>query len=904
MKCPNCGAVVEERYNFCPKCRTRLEKKESPFTMVKNKAIWRIEKGEVARHIDEAEFVNFEHVSGLIINEGVTAVICVNGKKVKELSGGIYDFVSPAEIEYILNQRVLNGRSVCGCSKLLWRSIVRAWCGKKVGEVVKDDTNDKLKTIDDVVRSLNEKSFISVYLKLDRAFPVLCGTKNGSDFLPITIKTKYLDADFGVSMLVKIDDFDLFIKHYMADKASITINDIQIVLKDYVAMILQDELRDEEIDGHGISKEARNRVMLRLMALSETLSGLQIVNVGDITCSNEDFNRLRGLARELYCSEHELSYLKRINEFKNRLTGVENAQIIQEAKNDLELMKALDEVNRDKLLFQNEQEKFYVLLSRQKRIRDAQNEMEVSKALSDIKRTELLNEDEFEEFEQSLLLGKFERNNIFEAVRLQSLAILKKKEIELNAEVIKYTITQEADIENTSFDVWKQSAAHDSERIDIMDSLYGKEHVSNRNRLLAQQELTSLHNQFIDSQELIDAINKNKLLLENIKGRQLEDEYSWQKEQRNYLFEEKKKDNEWQRDIRKQEDNISIEEKKLKILQEKQSISLNGLARMKAMKAQEAEAEHRRKLEEEDRRHKQKFEDEEAQRQKEIIEKSMTHEENMRRLENEGNYSAEQLLVTRLDTNSEAAKIYASKYSSEKELEAERKAQEKIDEERAKLERERKEKEDRYINIMEKQQEDTKTMMNQMMDFAKHSMEINAGVASGVVRSQQENEREHFNRYERVSTSRMGEMGAYSEQRMNDIRTQKEEYREQMKYEQQRHDLHQDKALNYTTKVTEAEYKSSHQTSSKDRSKRETEYYIEDMGPVPFQLMQLKAFVKKGMIDKRTVIQVSGSKFYAGDLVELKESFDENEYVICPTCKAKIPQKDVSTFCPLCSNEI
>lgn len=914
MKCPNCNTVVDEKYNFCPKCRTNLKDKaafaktkvqeHSPFSIVKNKAIWRIEKGEVARHIDEAEFVNFEQVSGLIINEGVTAVICVNGKKVKELSGGIYDFVSPAEIEYILNQRVLNGKSVCGFSKLAWRSIVRAWCGKKVGDVVKDDTNEKLKTIDDVVRSLNEKSFISVYLKLDRAFPILCGTKNGSDFLPISIKTKYLDASFGVSMLVKIDNFDLFINHYMVDKASITINDIQEILKDYVSIILQDELRDEEIDGHGISREARNRVMLRLMALSETLPGIQIVNVGDITCSNEDFDRLRGLARELYCSEHELSYLKRINEFKNRLTGVENAQTIQEAKNDLELMKALDEVNRDKLLFQDEQEKFYVLLSRQKRIRNAQNEMEVSKALSDIKRTELLNEDEFEEFEQSLRLGKFERNNIFEAVRLQSLATLKKKEIELNAEVIKYTITQEADIENTSFDVWKQSAAHDSERIDVMDSLYGKEHVSNRNRLLELQELTSLHNQFIDSRELTNAINKNKLLLENIKGKQLEDEYSWQKEQRNYLFEEKKKDNEWQRNIRKQEDNLSIEEKKLKILQEKQSISLNSLAQMKAMKAQEAEDEHRRKLEEEDQRHKQKFEDEEAQRQKEIKEKSMTHEENMRRLENEGNYSAEQLFVTKLDTNSEAAKIYASKYSSEKELEAERKAQEKIDEELAKLERERKEREDRYYNIMEKQQNDAKTMVDKMMDFAKHSMEINAGVASGVVRSQQENEREHFNRYERVSTSRMGEMGAYSEQRMNDIRTQKEEYREQMKYEQQRHDLHQDKALNYTTKVTEAEYKSSHQISSKDKSKRETEYYIEDMGPVPFQLMQLKAFVKKGMIDKRTVIQVSGSKFYAGDLAELKESFDENEYVICPTCKEKIPQKDASTFCPLCSNEI
>lgn len=909
MKCPNCNAVVEEKYNFCPKCRTKLKdnttkaEERSPFTIVKNKAIWRIEKGEVARHINEAEFTNFEHVSGLIINEGVSAVICLNGKKVKELSGGIYDFVSSAEIEHILNQRVLNNESVCGLSKLAWRAIVRAWCGKKVGEVVKDSTNNNLKTIDDVICSLNENSFISVYLKLDRSFPALFGTKNGSDFLPINIKTKYLDAEFGVSMLVKIDDFDLFIRHYMVDKSSITINDIQEILKNYVSMILQDELRNEEIDEQGISKEARNRIMLRFMALSETLQGIQIVNVGDITCSNKDFERLRSLARELYCSEHELSYLKRINEFKNRLVGVENAQMIQEAKNDLELMKALDEVNRDKLLFQDEQEKFYVLLSRQKRIRNAQNEMEVSKALSDIKRIELLNEDEFEEFEQSLRLGKFERNNIHEAMRLQSLTTLNKKEIELNAEVIKCTIKQESGIEDTRFDAWKQDAAHQSEKIDIMDSFHGKGHVFNRKRLLEQQELTSLQNKFVDSRDLDLAIHKNKLLLETIKSRQLEDEYAWQKEHRKYLFEEEKIDNNDRREFKKKKDEIGLEEDRLKILEAKQAISLNGLARMKAMKNQEAEAEHKRKLEEEEQIHKHYVEKREVEHRKEILEKTMTHEEEMRRLENEGNYSAEQLFVIK-NTDALAAREYASKFSSAKELEAERRAQEKIDEERAKLERERKEKEDRFYNLMEKQQADTNSMMDKVMNFAKHSMEVNAGVASGVVRNQQENEREHFNRYERISTYRMGELESYSEQRMDDIRTQKEEYRKQMKHEQQRHDLHQDKALSYTTKVTEAEYKSSHQPSIKEKSKRETEYYIEDMGPVPFQLMQLKVFIKKGMIDKSTVIQVAGAKYYAGDLAELKESFNENDYVVCPTCKKKIPQKDVSTFCPFCNNEI
>lgn len=872
MKCPNCNTVVEDKYNFCPKCRTKLKdnatitktkiEERSPFTIVKNKAIWRIEKGEVARHIDEAEFINFEHVSGLIINEGVSAVICVNGKKVKELNGGIYDFVSPAEIEYILNQRVQNEKSVCGFSKLAWRSIVRAWCGKKVGEVVKDNTNDNLKTIDDVIRSLNENSFISVYLKLDRSFPALFGTKNGSDFLPIIIKTKYLDAEFGVSMLVKIDDFDLFIKQYMADKSSITVDDIQKTLKNGVAMILQDELRNEEIDGHGISKEARNRIMLRFMALSETLQGIQIVNVGDITCSNKDFERLRGLARELYCSEQELSYLKRINEFKNRLAGVEIINKVQEAKNDLELMKALDEVNKDKLLFTEEQEKFCMLLSRQKQIREAQNEMEVTKALNDIKRTKLLNEDEFEEFEESLRLGKFERNNIQEAMRLQSLATLQKKEIELKTEVIKYTIKQEADIEDTRFDAWKQNTAHESEKVDIMDSLYGKEHISNRNRLLEQQELTSLQNQFADSRELNIAIHKNKLLFENIKSRQLEDEYAWQKEHKDYLFGEEKKDNDYRRDFKKKKDEISLEEDKLKILEAKQTISLNAMARMKAMKAQEREMEHKQQMEREEMAYRER-----------INMASMSHEEAMRKLENEGNYSAEQMFVSKLNTDTETARIYASKFSSENKMNAMIDAQKKIDEERAHMDWIRKENEERYRDFLEKQQEDTKNMMFQMMDFAKHSMEVNVGVANNAIRGQQENEKEHFNRYERISTYRIGELGNYSEQRMNDIRTQKEEYREQMKYEQQRHDLHQDKALNYTTKVTEAESKSPNQQSVSYRRKQTVEYFIEQLGPVPFQLEQVKAFVKAGIVTESTIIQVSGMKCYASDLVELKDAF-------------------------------
>ena len=60
--------------------------------VVRGKAIWNIQRGEIARRISESEFAEIEKLKGVIIQEGCTAVVYVDGEQIGLLSGGAYTF--------------------------------------------------------------------------------------------------------------------------------------------------------------------------------------------------------------------------------------------------------------------------------------------------------------------------------------------------------------------------------------------------------------------------------------------------------------------------------------------------------------------------------------------------------------------------------------------------------------------------------------------------------------------------------------------------------------------------------------------------------------------------------------------------------------------------------------------
>jgi hypothetical protein len=62
--------------------------------IVRGKAVWSIGPGQLARRVSETEFSQLDNVKGVVIQEGVTAIITVDGQMVGMLSGGYYEFAT------------------------------------------------------------------------------------------------------------------------------------------------------------------------------------------------------------------------------------------------------------------------------------------------------------------------------------------------------------------------------------------------------------------------------------------------------------------------------------------------------------------------------------------------------------------------------------------------------------------------------------------------------------------------------------------------------------------------------------------------------------------------------------------------------------------------------------------
>ena len=309
---------------------------------------------------------------------GVTAIVYINGHEVSQINSGIYNFVEDSAIKAEMDKRV----SVTGVRGLIvktWQGLVRFISGTKVNEPEK--INDSKRSVSEIIGMLNADSVVSVYLKRNAGFPALFGYATAPDgkqsFVPMRIKTKILDAEVGIHMFLKVGDFHKFIEKFMLERNSVNFIDIQNELSVYVKNILQDELKDENFDAYGISQCAIDRINGKLAEIPVYEEcGIVFVRVAEVTCNSEELDRFRKLSQELWCSENELDYLHRVNEFKNRLARENNAKAIDDARSEVELKDELRNINRDRLLSEDEFEAFTTALALRKfnRANDAEIE--------------------------------------------------------------------------------------------------------------------------------------------------------------------------------------------------------------------------------------------------------------------------------------------------------------------------------------------------------------------------------------------------------------------------------------------------------------------------------------------------------------------------------------------------
>ena len=609
--------------------------------VVRGRAIWNIQPGQIARRVTESEFNEIEKMKGVIIQEGCTALVYVDGELVGSLSGGAYTFPVKTELEEKAereaverkiqeeehkNKETFMDRGLVGTIGIGLNTVRRFFFGNKKGESDQKRQARKEK-VEKKLKEKNQPKLIRVYLVSDRVLTLTFGgqqnQEGGIDFVPFKVPTKIIDVEIGVSLQMQISNINDFLRNYLADRDSVTANQVQQLVTPAVQTTVSQMLRNLDYQQDGLPEPIVNNLKARIQqAINQQVFGIQCTQVLQVTDSSADFERFRQVERELFCSEKELEYLQRTGEFRNRLASETNKQVIDKVTSEEELRYALQQINRDKLLHDDEMEQFDLMLSAQKRLREAKSQEEEYEALIDIKKSRLVKDDEMAALEDALAQNKIQRDAVTEIMRIQHQQSV--DDARLKAQ--------------WALDDQKQD--HDWEREDLQRRRdWGIEDEQREREWMHEEQ--EYNRQFSRTQQ--------------------EDEYEWQKRIRETDFEwqqqERQREADWQQ--RQREHEMSRQDKfdDMDILDRKASIAMRNMQAMK-----EAEMAELR----------------EKNRSAESLH-SMDVNEKMNRDNNFANMSAEQIRAAQLSHLDKDAQVaMANAYSKDGENQVQKELYEKM----------------------------------------------------------------------------------------------------------------------------------------------------------------------------------------------------------------------------------
>lgn len=431
--CTKCGNELKEGAKFCVYCGEKLtpvsqaepsapiatesevvedkvENLDGDLQSVSRRVYWDIQTGQVARVIKASELAQFKDIKGIVISEGTTAYIRVNGKTLLTLEGGVYDFKQsrPEKTE---------------------TGMVHAWnIIKGLFASKKQTTPEEEKAL---VENLRKENEFTIIVMVNKAFQLLVGAKHSNlddykTFVPMQVQTRHYTLQIGVNAYFQIQDKELFILHWLTGKSLLTTAQLVDELSDIVRAQLAECLDDTVWEGNRIPDELRRALkdQLNKDAVKQYF-GLSIARIVEITAGSEDLERFRQLSNEMYLSEQELDYLKRTNDFKNRLAEVQNAQQIHEARTEVDLQRELDKINQDNLLREDELAKFKLMLESERRLREARSKEEEDRVMAEIRQAGLLREIDYKRLEQEAEIDRRRREADFDFEQQQRQEALK-----------------------------------------------------------------------------------------------------------------------------------------------------------------------------------------------------------------------------------------------------------------------------------------------------------------------------------------------------------------------------------------------------------------------------------------------------------------------------------------------
>ncbi|MDB4333257.1 DUF4339 domain-containing protein [Akkermansiaceae bacterium] len=324
---------------------------------------WEIGELEVARKINEAELSFYGNgLKGFIIGPHQRALIYSGGSLIAELSSGTYDV--PGNPSDLLGE-IDTDRSREGGVAGALRGAGAAITSFLFGTPKKSDKKEAEESIKAAERR-RKKTELERYLDfVEKGDPLsLIITRSGTfnlDLMIDQVQTADVRTDLGVGLEVSMDDIEAFYREFMADTQSVLSTwSLQSAIADRVGRGVTEALASYSAGSIENNPQASQSV--EIVIGSCIAPSFKVQKVGRVVVEHAEIQAIREEHERLALAEQKLPELIAANEFANRLNVVD----LEKAKDDEEFSRLMQEVNKDKLLREEDMEVFQRTLLEQR----------------------------------------------------------------------------------------------------------------------------------------------------------------------------------------------------------------------------------------------------------------------------------------------------------------------------------------------------------------------------------------------------------------------------------------------------------------------------------------------------------------------------------------------------------
>lgn len=484
-------------------------------SIISGKAVWSLGPGQIARRVTEREMADCGAVRGVVVQDGVTAAVFSDGKLVQTLDGGIYRF-SNETIVRDGKRQTITPQGAVGPAPVTppepkpeekKRGFLSRLFGAKKEtkpEDARPNPGVNKSTPKPAVTVQRNTSVVVVYLISSRVFEESFGSAGSVDYVPFEVTASGTPLKVGASMQMRVTDFETFRRQYLVDSNEVSVETMRRLMTPWVKQILEHAFSQMQVaDGRLTSQQQEHLKQTLGTMLQNRLFGLSIINIFDLVTRDEDFERLSEQQRELAKAERENDIYIRETEFRNRLADFETRQEAQRLTkdNDANLNRekeyarfetALAELNRDKLLTEDELKQFVAQHEMEMRLAEASRNAdeqtrryESEKILNELADKKLIDDDERKVLQERVANGQFERGQLNDLLRHKSLVsnTLEKLRLDTDLALQQAQASHQLDI---------NAMRQETERTDLESILYGKRYAIDRQRAADELELNSI----------------------------------------------------------------------------------------------------------------------------------------------------------------------------------------------------------------------------------------------------------------------------------------------------------------------------------------------------------------------------------------------------------------------------